>query len=98
MVVVDRKKKFEEAQDRNPHLKDYIDRWVADGNKYPEFYTNLLGDMAKLKEFNFIYPVGDPMFIHVFKMGISGKNYVTIEPSMGEQTHAKYDRVLEAIL
>ena len=98
MVTVDRIKLFEKAVQSHPHLKEYLEKWVSEGNKLPEFYVQLQSDMAKLKEFNYIYPVLDPMFIHVFKTGVSGKHYVTIEPSMAEETHGKYEDVLSAIL
>ncbi len=98
MVIQDRRKKFQEALDRNPHLAGYLERWSAEGNKLPEFYPQLQSDMAKLKEFNFLYPVGDPMFIHVYKIGASGKRYVTIEPSMSEETLDRFERIQQAIL
>jgi flagellar protein FlaI len=98
MVIVDRIKQYEENKKKFPHLKEYIDQWVAQGNKEPNPYANLQSDMAKLKEFNFIYPVKEPMFIHVYKMGISGKRYITIEPLMSDETHDKYDEILQSIL
>jgi flagellar protein FlaI len=98
MVTVDRIKLFEKAVATHPHLKKYLEEWVSEGNKLPEFYVQLQSDMAKLKEFSYIYPVQDPMFIHVFKLGVSGKRYITIEPSMAEETHDKYEDVLSSIL
>jgi len=98
MVTVDRVKLFEKAVATHPHLKAYLEKWQAEGNKLPDFYVQLQSDMAKLKEFNFLYPVQDPMFIHVHKFGIGGKKYVTIEPTMDEETHEKYEEVLTAIL
>ncbi|MEM4728661.1 MAG: type II/IV secretion system ATPase subunit [Thermoplasmata archaeon] len=98
MVIQDRQKKFQEAIQRNPHLAAYLQKWSAEGNKLPEFYVQLQSDMAKMKEFNFLYPVQDPMFIHVYKLGTSGKRYITIEPMMTEETRAKYEQIQEAIL
>jgi flagellar protein FlaI len=98
MVIVDRIKKYEENKKKFPHLKAYIDQWVAQGNKEPNPYENLQSDMAKLKEFNFIYPVKEPMFIHVYKMGITGKRYITIEPQMSDETREKYEEILQGIL
>ena len=98
MVTVDRVKLFQKAVDTHPHLREYLEDWAAQGNKLPDFYVQLQSDMAKLKEFNFLYPVQDPMFIHVYKLGISGKKYITIEPRMGDDTHAKYEEMLQSIL
>jgi flagellar protein FlaI len=98
MVIEDRIKKFAQFRKENPHLEAYLNRWVAEGNKEPNPYLSLQSDMAKLKEFNFIYPTKPPMFIHVYKMGISGKRYITIEPTMSEETHEKYEQILQAIL
>ncbi len=98
MVTVDRIKLFEKAVATHPHLREYLEKWVAQGYNLPDFYVQLQSDMAKLKEFNFLYPVQDPMFIHVYKLGISGRRYITIEPTMGDATRVKYDEILQAIL
>ena len=98
MAIIDRIKQYEENKKKYPHLQEYIEQWVAQGNKEPNPYSNLQSDMAKLKEFNFIYPVQPPMFIHVYKMGITGKRYITIEPKMSDDTHDKYDVILQSIL
>jgi len=98
MVTVDRIKLFEKAVATHPHLRAYLEKWVEQGNKLPDFHVQLQSDMAKLKEFNFLYPVQDPMFIHVCKYGISGKKYITIEPKMTDETHLKYDEMLQSIL
>jgi flagellar protein FlaI len=54
--------------------------------------------MSKLDEFNFMYPVRDPIFIHVYTHPIRGRRYVTLEPKMDEQILNLYDDINEAIL
>jgi len=54
-----------DAMRRNPHLRAYID---GEGAKHgiPSFYKTLSRDMRNWESPQLIYPVGDPIFIHIF--------------------------------
>lgn len=85
------------------HVRMYIQGYEAAYGETPSIYQALSSGMADFDHINIIYPVGDPVFIHVFKvMGEAdsavGLRYVVIEPIMDEETDEKYRRVLELIL
>ena len=72
-----------DAMRRNPHLRSYVDR---EGRKHgvPSFYKTLSRDMRNWENPQLIYPVGDPIFIHIFpdkKVG-SRLVYRVIEPKL----------------
>lgn len=58
-------REFMDAMRRNPHLRAYVEK---EGRKLgvPAFYTTLSRDMRYWENPHLIYPVGDPIFIHVF--------------------------------
>lgn len=67
------------------NLKDYLIGLITgDGNK-PELIESPSRELAKVKEPNFIYPVGDPVYIHIHT-DEDTKNiiYQAIEPRLVE--------------
>ena len=63
----------------------------------PDFVTVPDSAMKSLKEFDIIYPVGDPIFIHAYR--INGEQfYETIEPELSMEESDFLERVLELIL
>ena len=72
-----------DAMRRNPHLRTYVDR---EGGKLgvPSFYKSLSRDMRNWESPHLIYPVGDPIFIHIFpdKSVKTRKVYRVIEPKL----------------
>jgi len=49
----------------NPHLLRYLDSWIRAGRQPPEYLEQLSRDLRYRKRINVVYPVGDPIFIHV---------------------------------
>jgi archaeal flagellar protein FlaI len=98
MGIVDRKALYEQAYQKHAHLRKYLDDFVAQGNELPEFYVQLHSDMAKLKHINFLYPVGDPIFIHCVTVPDVGKRYITIEPNLTDILRFRFDEINEAML
>jgi flagellar protein FlaI len=98
MGIVDKQAMYVKAVEKHAHLKKYIEDFVAQGFPLPEFYVQLHSDMAKLKEINFIYPVGDPIFIHVHTLTEKGKLYITIEPRFTDVLRSTFDEISEAML
>ncbi|AGB05133.1 ATPase, type IV secretory pathway VirB11 component like protein [Aciduliprofundum sp. MAR08-339] len=81
---------------RNPHLGRYIERVRRELNETPEFYEQLSRDMKDLDWVNLIYPVGDPIFIHIY--GRRGdRKYIVVQPEMSEEEKIKYYKVRELI-
>ena len=75
-------KVFNTILEHNPHLKWYIDDYEQKNKIKPEFHELLDHDMGTLKNPNIIYPVGDPIFIHIHKTEKTGLRYVSIEPEL----------------
>ncbi len=70
---------------KNPHLVEYI-KSLAKRRiiKPPELVEKLSRDMAKIREPNLIYPVGDPVFIHIYTDERGSIKYHPIEPRLKE--------------
>ncbi len=88
-----------EACEKNPHLQQYLDNLEEQGKPLPEFLTQLSRSMSELDYPNVIYPVGDPIFIHILGDAEKGENeYITIEPILSEPEQEKYDNIMNSIL
>ena len=88
---------LEQAVSRNPHLYNHLVKYRNERQRTPNFVTVPDSSMKLLKEFDIIYPVGDPIFIHVYR--IDGEQfYETIEPEMSMEESDFLEKVLELIL
>ncbi|MCD4843644.1 MAG: type II/IV secretion system ATPase subunit [Methanosarcinales archaeon] len=88
-----------EACEKNPHLQTYLDELEEKGKVIPEFKVQLSRDLGSLEYPSIIYPVGDPIFIHI--MGDAKEatmEYVAIEPWLTDSELIKYDQVMDSIL
>lgn len=82
----------------NPHLAAYVQEFTAKRSA-PEFHERLGRDLKALKRVNIIYPVGDPIFIHIWDDEETGqRHYVNIEPTMTTEERAKYQSARDKIL
>jgi flagellar protein FlaI len=87
-----------EAIGRNHHLGEYIRVWEQQYGTTPEFHEQLTYDMRYLKTPNLIYPVGDPIFIHVHRdESVQQIMYTAVEPRLSEKAEEKRSRVMERI-
>jgi flagellar protein FlaI len=90
---------FEEAIRRNPHLKEYLDGIKAESGTVPSFYTRLSKDLAEASVPSIIYPVGDPIFIHIKgDKNTREVRYIAIEPQLSEAENNKYNLITDSIL
>jgi len=96
MARLDRHQAFELNLSLNPHLKKYIGDRAARGFGRADYVLDLQPAMKTMEEFNFIYPVAPPAFIHASRLGAGGKHYIVVEPAMSKETSAKYDTIAEA--
>ncbi len=88
---------LEQAVSRNPHLYNHLVKYRNERQRTPNFVTVPDSSMKSMKEFDIVYPVGDPIFIHVYR--IDGEQfYETIEPEMSMEESDFLERVLELIL
>ncbi|AIF69306.1 hypothetical protein PAP_04475 [Palaeococcus pacificus DY20341] len=84
---------------RNPHLKKYVETFAKKYGKFPKFHVSLSRDMKDIKYPNIIYPVGDPIFIHIYGDAKTDRMYIVIEPKIEtKDEEKKYDMIKEKLL
>ena len=88
--------KFDVAMSRNPHLAEYVKKIQSELKEKPEFYEQLSRDMKDLDWVNLIYPVGDPIFIHIYGRRAERKYHV-IQPQLTDEEKKKFDKIKELI-
>ncbi|GBE17955.1 type IV secretion system protein VirB11 [archaeon BMS3Abin16] len=86
------------ALKRNPHLQEYLDSFVKKTGTKPEFHVQISRDMETLEFPNIIYPVGDPIFIHIYQKPGQLKEYLAIEPALSKQDKKIYDQIFERMI
>ncbi len=89
---------LEDALKRNPHLKRYIDEFRRKEGVVPTFVPALSRDMKTLPRPNLIYPVGDPIFIHIYTDREGNKRYIAIEPRLTPDEEPKYRALMDKML
>ncbi len=87
-----------QAMAKYKHLREYVAK-VSQKQGQPEFKVQLDRELRNLENPNFIYPVGDPIFIHISR-GDNGENikYQVIMPELGEEEKELYDTILDRII
>jgi len=89
-------KDFQEAQARNPHLREYLAR---KGMEKPQFCIQLDRSLKGEKFPNVMYPVGDPIFIHILrKPGENEMQYIAVEPQMTPHEQEMYNKVSDQLI
>ncbi len=90
--------RLEDALKRNPHLKEYIAKFKKKEGTIPNFVPSLTRDMKSLPRPNLIYPVGDPIFIHIWTDREGDKHYIAIEPRLSEKDEEKFNLIMDRML
>jgi flagellar protein FlaI len=90
---------LKDALAKNPHLARYLDNLAKRGQKLPDYVEQLSREMRYAREVNIIYPVGDPMFIHI-KSKKPGERplYIVIQPAVDERIYKIIDLVEEILI
>jgi len=89
-------KEFQEAQARNPHLKEYLDNLQYET---PEFYVQLDRSLKSVENPNIMYPVGDPIFIHVLRKPRENETqYISVEPHMSPRETELFDKISDELI
>ncbi|MFH1055943.1 MAG: type II/IV secretion system ATPase subunit [Candidatus Altiarchaeota archaeon] len=89
-------KEFQEAQARNPHLKEYL---ATKGLEKPEFYVQLDRSLKDNEFPNIMYPVGDPIFIHILrKPGENEIQYIAVEPQMTPRETEMFNKISDQLI
>jgi len=79
---------LDEAVKNNPHLGIYLKNFQEQTGVLPSLIPQLSRDIDK-KNINVIYPVGDPLFIHLYGTQKIGIKYYVIEPEMTQNEREK---------
>ncbi len=89
---------LDDAKKRNPHLSEYLAEFQKNKKSVPLFITQLSREMALDKTPNVIYPVGDPIFIHIYAEMGKDIEYFVIEPRLKHNEINKYNLIVEKVL
>ncbi len=88
---------FNEAMTKFSHLRKYVQKIQATMGM-PEWYSKLDRDLREIEYPNIIYPVGDPVFIHVYRMPGEGMKYHPIEPQMTPEEKELFRKIQHKIV
>ncbi len=88
---------FIEAQNRFKHLRLYVAK-VSQELGVPEFRVNLTRELRKIENPNIIYPVGDPIFIHIYRKPGEEIVYQVVAPELTPEEEEAYDAILDRII
>jgi flagellar protein FlaI len=87
---------FTEAQAKYPHLRAYVNK-ISNSMGVPDFKVQLDRSLRSLEQPNLIYPVGDPIFIHIYKKE-SQIFYKVLIPELTDEEKEYYDAILDRII
>lgn len=88
---------YDAAIRKFPHLAEYI-KTVTRTVGEPAFYDKLDRKMKNINMPNLIYPVGDPLFVHVYRRPNESISYHVIEPELTEDESELYNRILDRMI
>ncbi|MBD3388455.1 MAG: hypothetical protein GF416_05235 [Candidatus Altiarchaeales archaeon] len=89
-------KEFIDAQNRNPHLKEYLQ---TKGLEKPDFYVQLDRSLKGLDFPNVMYPVGDPIFIHILRRpGENETQYIAVEPQLTPRETEMFNKISDQLI
>lgn len=88
---------LKKAMRRNPHLLEYVQEFVTRHRSPPEFHPSVDRKMGDETQVNIIYPVGDPLFVHIFSTESIPISYKSVQPSMTPDLQPKYRKVIQQV-
>lgn len=90
-------KDFSKAQADYIHLREYVKK-ITPTLGEPEWHEALDRGMKGQEFPNIIYPVGDPLFIHIYRKKGESIKYHVIEPVMDEETLKLHDKAMDKMI
>jgi archaeal flagellar protein FlaI len=89
---------LQEAMQKFAHVRDYVKK-ITEREGEPEFYVELESSMKKTKKFpNLIYPVGDPIFIHIFRKKGGHTEYNVIQPELTPEEKTIFNKINDKLI
>ncbi|UXM84038.1 type II/IV secretion system ATPase subunit [Methanococcus aeolicus] len=89
---------FNIMMNNNPHLKEYVDKFKKKYKNIPVFNATLSGELKEKIYPNIIYPIGDPLFIHIYGAPKISTTYNVIEPRLMPDEIRAYKSIMDKIL
>ncbi len=89
---------YDEVIKRNLHLANYLVNFQKNHSALPKFVPQLSREMALEKTPNIIYPVGDPIFIHIYGEQNKDIQYIVIEPLFSPEEKEIYNTIVDRVL
>jgi len=87
-----------EAINKFKHLRAYVNK-IAQTQGNPEFKVQLERELRNQENPNIIYPVGDPIFVHITRGDKKGAiKYVVIMPELTAEVQEYYDAIIDRII
>lgn len=88
---------LEQAVARNTHLGRYLEAWVGQGRPAPTWHPVLSRALKGERPYNILYPVGDPIFIHLVdeEEGMFPR-YRAVQPALETKDAPVYEAVKRA--
>jgi flagellar protein FlaI len=82
---------------RRPHLRDHLKKFKQITGEFPKFIEEADGDYESDRP-NVLYPVGGPIFCHVYGDIGQDTKYYAIEPELDEEEGVVFDKVRNRLL
>jgi len=82
---------------RNPHLSIYLQEYAQKTKLNPNFVETVSRDQAKGGTINIVYPVGDPIFIHLHGSKDTGYTYTVVQPILTQDLRPTYTSVVDRV-
>jgi len=82
---------------RRPHLRDHLKKFKQITGEFPMFIEEADGEYESNRP-NVLYPVGGPIFCHVYGDVGQDMKYYAIEPSLDEDESIVFDKVRNKLL
>ena len=83
--------------ENNPHLSTYLQEYAQKTNLSPSFQDTLSRDLGKESTVDVLYPVGDPIFIHLHGSKDRGHKYTVVQPILTEEMKPDYEKLVRLI-
>ena len=82
---------------RRPHLMDHLKKFKQITGEFPKFIEEADGDYESLRP-NVLYPVGGPIFCHIYGDIGQDMKYYAIEPELDDEEKVVFEKVRDKLL
>lgn len=93
----DRTEDYGEALAKFPHLASYVQEATVELGE-PTWVTTLERGMKNNHRPNYLYPVGDPIFIHIYRQTGEHTKYIVIEPRLSKDLIKIHDDIVDRMV